>query len=83
MMLCIYKAKHPFLEQYRSEPDRNFPWEEDSSKWNSLIRRNVFLLVLNILFFAPLVGVLITPDMDNIPTRFDIESWPSLWEIVW
>ena len=83
MMFCIYKAKHPFFEQYRSEPDRKFPWEEDSSKWNSLLRKNVLLLILNILFFAPLVGVLITPDIDNVPTRHDLDSWPSLWEIVW
>lgn len=33
-MFCIYRAKHPFFEQYRSEPERQFPWEEDSQKWN-------------------------------------------------
>ena len=27
LMYCVYKAKHPFFEQYRCEPDRLFPWE--------------------------------------------------------
>ena len=30
IMFCIYRAKHSFFEQYRSEPDQPFPWEVDA-----------------------------------------------------
>ena len=83
MMYFIYKAKHPFFEQYRSEPDRLFPWEEDSKKWNSLVRRNILVLMFNVVFFLPFVAALITPDKEHLMFRHDVESWPTLWEMIW
>ncbi len=80
-MMLIYRAKHPFFEQFRSEPNQPFPWEEDSQRWVSLRRRNLVLLFVNILLLAPFMAVLTVPDIKHPPYRYDLESWPSLWEM--
>ena len=82
-MFCIYKAKHPFFEQFRAEPDRQFLWEEDSSKWNSFVLRNILILIFNVVIFFPLVSIMLTPDKEHLVFRYDIESWPTPWEMVW
>lgn len=36
-LMLVYKHRPASLEQYRSEPDLPFPWEEkDPSRWRSL-----------------------------------------------
>ena len=32
VMLCIYKAAHPFFEQYKSN-DIDWPWNRDPKEW--------------------------------------------------
>lgn len=41
------------------------------------------MLVFNVIFFLPVIGVLLTPDKKHLMFRYDLESWPSIWEIVW
>ncbi len=82
-MLLVYKAKHPFFEQYRSEPNSPFPWEETPNKWPSLLRRNVMFLLFNVFVFVPMIGVVLSPDIGDLTYRYDLESWPSLWEMAW
>ena len=82
-MLVVYKLKHPFFEQYRSEPEQPFPWEEkEPARWRSLIRRNIFLLFINIFILAPSIAFLLEPER-RVKIRVDLASWPSLWEMAW
>ena len=82
-MLCVYKAKLAFFEQYRAEPDQPFPWEEkDPARWRSLLRRNLVLITFNTLVLPPAVTLLTAPD-DTVPVRMDLGSWPSSFEIIW
>ena len=82
-MLYIYKSKNLFFEKYRSEPDLPFPWEEkDISHWRKLMSRNILLLIANIFIIAPTLAILLDSDK-SAKSRMDLESWPSLGEILW
>lgn len=80
VMMCIYKAKHPFFEQYRTTT-RPWPWDEDPEAWNKKIKKVLLVMVFNTAITGPLISLLdIIPE--KLPMSYDLASFPSAIEII-
>ena len=81
MFWIIYKIELPFFERYKVH-DKQWPWKENPSSWNKLLKETIGLLMFNHCLMLPLV-MLPYYIFDNCPYRLDFESLPSSFEVIW
>lgn len=57
VFVLIYKANHPFFEQYRTTT-RPWPWVENPEAWNKLLKKAIPLIIFNTLVVVPVISFL-------------------------
>ncbi len=78
-MFIIYKLKSPFFERYKTTLNK-WPWEEDYSQWEALLKKTLKLLIFNHFLILPMV-LLMFYIKDVCPMRTDYESLPDYIEV--
>jgi hypothetical protein len=73
----IYHIEHPFFEKYKinNEP---WPWNDNKTKWNKVIRKTLLLVGFNVFVMTPLSHIL-DYILNNYDTRYtyDLETLPD------
>jgi hypothetical protein len=77
IFVIIYKINHNFFEKYKVEPNRKWPWEQDYSKWQILLKKS-----LKCVFYQQVIMQLILILFENYiidqnHLRVDLASFPS------
>jgi len=80
MMWFIYTQKIPFFENYRINPNKKWPWEENSEQWKVILRRSLKSILIAHLIIIPLAILL---DINvGVVVRTSLEEFPETWEII-
>ena len=79
VMMGIYKAKHPFFEQYRVT-NKPWPWEENPLAWNKLLKRTLVTVAINTGVITPIIS-LIDYFSPKLLLLYDVGSFPSRSQI--
>jgi len=79
IMGIIYKIKLPFFEKYRVS-DKPWPWESQPELWKKILRKTLKVLAIEHFVIVPII--LLVQCKLGIKMRFDLESFPSLKEII-
>lgn len=80
IMWAIYVSKIPFLERYRVNPTKPWPWEEDPVKWKLVINKTLKSLLITHFILVPAATGL--EAYLGVPYKVSIEQWPSALEMV-
>jgi len=80
--LVIYKLKSPFLESYKINPEKSWPWEENYEDWIKKLRKATIYVILSNVFYAFILICFDNYVMDGIKMRMDLESFPGHNEII-
>jgi len=80
--LFIYKLKSPFLESYKINPNKPWPWDEDYELWLKRIRKASIYVVLCNIFYTLLLICFDNYVLDGLKMRMDYESFPSHLEVM-
>lgn len=74
----IYKLEHPFVEQFKIDKDRPWPWKEDYESWRQLCLKALLMCVFNntVINAAVLVTVCYAYNW-QVPWPTDVESIPD------
>lgn len=82
MMLIIYKIQIPFFEQYKSN-DYEWPWNTNADEWKPFFNKVLLNVIFNITIVAPIVLSIDAWVVGEVPFRFDVDSYPETYEIIW
>ena len=79
-MMVIYKMKHQFFEQYKTDKE-DWPWDADPKAWKNLLKETFLVLFVNQFILIPLITVphLITGES---PVSVQYDELPSLQTII-
>lgn len=80
--LIIYKLKSPFLESYKINPDKQWPWEEDYDGWIKKLRKAIICVLLSNVFYSFALIAFDNYVLDGIKMRMDLDSFPSHVEVI-
>jgi sterol desaturase/sphingolipid hydroxylase (fatty acid hydroxylase superfamily) len=80
IMWGIYLLKAPFFEQFRIN-QRPWMWEGEPEKWKFLLRKTVKTIAFNQLVVFP-ISQIIFLSLGKTDLRFDLQSFPSIQEII-
>ena len=78
-MWLVYAKKFAFLEKYRVNPNRKWPWEEDPLKWRVIIAKTLkSLLIIHFLLVPIATGL---EAYLGVSFKVSLEEWPSIYEL--
>ena len=80
MMWFIYTRKIPFFENYRVNPGKKWPWEEDAAQWKITLRKSMKSILIAHLFIIP--SALMLDVHSGVLVRTALEEFPEAWEII-
>ena len=80
-MYVIYHLELPFFERYKIT-NNPWPWNDKSEDWNAKLKKTLIQLAINHFICTPIVSL--EPFITNIANyRCDLDSLPSIFEIIW
>jgi len=79
MFLVAYIKKMPFMEKLRTNKDRKWHWERNSSEWNKMLKDTVINLLF--LHFVVFPFTLWLTNLSGLQFRTDLESFPTTKEL--
>ena len=84
VLMAVYKIKSPFLERYKVQKDKKWPWDEDAKAWYETLNKTLGVVLFNNLIIVPAVlfiNVLINDF--KVAHSFKVEDLPTAWTYVW
>lgn len=82
--MIIYKAEHPFFEQFKIQKDEPWPWQADPKQWRDTLNKTLKVVVFNNLVCLPTVLYLGAALHDfRSGTSFSVEDLPTSWTLLW
>lgn len=87
IMLAVYRAEHPFFEQYKVKKASPWPWKSPNQatreRFSKLLRRTLWTVPANILLIALPAIVLTYWARPDGAFSMALEDMPSMWELTW
>ena len=88
ILLILYKAQIPFFEQFKSS-SYEWPWNTNNryltndQDWRPFLSKVLGVVILNITVISPVVLSIDAFIIGEAPFRFEIDSYPEAFEIIW
>ena len=82
ILLIIYKAQLPFFEQYKAN-DYDWPWNTKTEEWRPFFNKVLLVVVFNITILSPFVLCVDAWIIGEVSFRFELESYPEAFEVIW
>jgi len=86
LLYFIYSAKNPIFEQFKVHSEK-WPWEEEEegkkAEFKALLWRTLKTISINQLIVAPILLYINAILLKRMDFRRDLDSFPSLFEIIW
>ena len=73
----IYHIEHPFFERYKCN-ENAWPWNEDRTKWNVLMRKAVCLTMFNTYILTSIIYLALDSCQLIQPQELSMEKIPSV-----
>ena len=84
VLMFVYKARSPWIEQYKVQKDKKWPWDEDPQQWAQTLNKSIKVVLFNNMIVAPIV-LYINAFLNDFKVihSFKLEDLPTAWTFIW